>query len=1787
MNPLLAPEQRAKVEEFQRKHRIVLLTLLFTDMVGSTKLKQELGDREAVALIQRLRALVRGLLSRFIEGEEIETAGDSFFIVFAKPSDGVLFSLMLQSKLRDLGEEMGRPLLNRIGLHIGEVVIEERADSSKRKDLYGLQVDLCGRVMSLAEGDQILMTRSAFDNARQVLKGVDEPMEICEVGELNRAVLKAPSDSEKVHRFVSPDSEPVLGWRPAIGQGVPGTSWVLEEKLGEGGFGEVWLGRHKTTKERRVFKFCFRADRVRSLKREVTLFRVMKERLGEHPHIVGVEDVYLEEAPYYLTMEYVAGRDLKTWSEERLPAVASAQAGGGVGSIPLEVRLEIVAQVAEALQAAHDAGVIHRDVKPSNILVAADVSRRLTSSTAGASEESAALSRTQLRVQVKLTDFGIGQVVSDEVLTGMTRMGFTETLLPSGRATQAGTYMYMAPELFAGKPASRHSDIYSLGVLLFQMLVGDFSRLLTTEWGKEITEPLLREDLARCIAANPLERFETAGQLAKNLRSFSLRRVQELFESDNAAQGVARLAKLLRQEPMNRYAVERTFFALSQRNFVLPAIAPLQHEDGVRLAEFSPDGRTVLTFSGRSIRVWNTRTGESSIHPLRAEGQISFVQFSPDGLRLLNVFADNTTQIWNVDTGQPVGPRLQHDKEIISAQFSPDGRKVITTHRGNTARLWNAETGQPLTELLKHRPSDGIIVPDGVGMVHFAQFSPDGKQVLTNFIERYPHLWDAKTGQRLNLNLKTPYKLPLSASFARFSPDGQRLLTLVRDGIQVWDLQTGQPLTLPLKPKGTIQTGMGFETGMGFADWHLPRFSPDGHRILALSSDSATEVAAVQIWDAWTGELLVETIRPGTLGFVSAEFSSDGERFLTQSRNGTARVWDSHEGQPVTEPFGNGRAKLSSNGDRVLTVAGKAVQIWDLRTSAPLMGALHSYAPARCAELSADGRSLVTVYADKARIWDAQSGELLTEPLQHTNLITCAQFSLDGHRVVTASKDKTARIWDARTRQQLTEALPHDAEVLSAQFSPDGLNVVTTAEDKTVRVWDARTGLPLTAPFKHGSSFASAHMSPDSQWVLTTSSVDPQMVPHDPEGRPVPATPEDKVVRIWSLETGTERTKPLPHDDRISSVQFSPDGRNALTVSWDGSARLWDVGTGQIVREPLKYGAGIVAASFSPDGMRMLTASSDGIRVLETSSGKPVLEPINPGGAVSSAEFTPDGSRILTNSYNSVGLWNAHTGELLFTLRQPHHLTSARLSPDQRRMAIAYQVGGLFERNGPMRLWDVAAGLPVTEPLVEAECPADNVFFSPDGERVFASSGLGGVRVWEIPSARFPVPSWLPELAEAVAGLRVNAQGSIESFPAEQFQALKRQINAIVANDLYGRWAKWLFLDAETRTTSPSSSITVPQYTKRNLHRHDIQLFRAAVRLSPNNGLALARLARAILRESPELSRRQLGEVDWHTRRAINLAANEPDAWKARAEVLEKIGKLPEALQMMDQAIKLNPQDHSLWQGKGSLLEKEHRLEEAYAALTKAIELTANSSPIDQDAGSISSARVRQSGYLLHRSRILNCLNRGNEAIADRLAAYDIPVRDAGTESNLIDLTSHYNQGFDQLYSAFGEKERTKLSHGIHKFADVEFDLRGVVAFSMFASESEASDRICGIPANRRCKRLHFLHGALNLHRAEDGAEIGQFVIHFADGHQQSVPIVVGKDLGDEEKYPSLENRAFFLGHPATGQDGLAEEFLRPLFKTTWENPLPDMEVQTIDFVATLDGGSMVSSPCLVAITAE
>lgn len=277
--------------------------------------------------------------------------------------------------------------------------------------------------------------------------------------------------------------------------GRPG--WNLFERLDSGGHGDVWIGEHDKTHERRVFKFGQDAVSVAGLRREITLSRVLRESLGTRRDIIRVLGWNLDEEPFFIESEYAQGGSLLHWTETQ----------GGLGTVPMELRLELAAQVAEALGAAHSAGVLHRDLKPGNILIALD---------------------HHGRPQVQLGDFGSGRMLDFERLRVLeiTRMGFTQSGQGQDDDPTSGTPLYLAPELLTGQQPTVHSDIYALGVVLYQIVVGDFRRLLAPGWERDVTDELLREDIAAAGAGDPALRLGDAGELARRLRSLDARREQ-------------------------------------------------------------------------------------------------------------------------------------------------------------------------------------------------------------------------------------------------------------------------------------------------------------------------------------------------------------------------------------------------------------------------------------------------------------------------------------------------------------------------------------------------------------------------------------------------------------------------------------------------------------------------------------------------------------------------------------------------------------------------------------------------------------------------------------------------------------------------------------------------------------------------------------------------------------------------------------------------------------------------------------------------------------------------------------------------------------------------------------------------------------------------------------------------------------------------------------------------------------------------------------------------------------
>ncbi len=514
-----------------------LKTLLVSDLVGSTRLVETLGDAPAMEVFAQHDRLARDLLEEH-EGLEVDKT-DGFLLLFERPLAAVLYALAYHRSLARLSGELRVELAARVGVHLGEVFLrynspEDVARGAKPLEVEGLAKPLTARLMSVARPRQTLLTQGAFDLARRAavgtelageqlswlahgsyrLKGVDEPVDIFETGVEGVAPFVAPGDSEKVHRAA--EGEAVLGWRPARGLEIPQRPhWVIESKLGEGGFGEVWLAAHHKTHDRRVFKFCFDTERLRGLQREITLFRLLKETLGERDDITRILDWSFEEPPYFIESEHVGGGSLLEWAE------------GGLAQAPLATRLEIVAQVAEALAAAHSVGVLHKAVKPANILLRID---------------------KQGRPKVMLTDFGFGLVTDNKrlVQAEITALGMNDVIDSMRKSSSTGTRLYMAPELVEGKAATVQADVYAVGVMLYQIVAGDFSRSLAPGWERDVDDELLREDIALFVDGSPRRRLSNARRITERLRSLDERREARRAEQREKRQAERATAELER-----------------------------------------------------------------------------------------------------------------------------------------------------------------------------------------------------------------------------------------------------------------------------------------------------------------------------------------------------------------------------------------------------------------------------------------------------------------------------------------------------------------------------------------------------------------------------------------------------------------------------------------------------------------------------------------------------------------------------------------------------------------------------------------------------------------------------------------------------------------------------------------------------------------------------------------------------------------------------------------------------------------------------------------------------------------------------------------------------------------------------------------------------------------------------------------------------------------------------------------------------------------------------------------
>ncbi len=1125
--------------------------------------------------------------------------------------------------------------------------------------------------------------------------------------------------------------------------------YKLLQQIGEGGCGVVYMADQEEPVRRRVALKVIKLGM--DTRQVIARFEAERQALAimDHPNIAKVLDAGATDTgrPYFV-MELVRGIRITEYCDQN--------------NLPTGARLDLFNSVCHAIQHAHQKGIIHRDIKPSNILVTMHDGVPVP----------------------KVIDFGIAKA---------TEQRLTEKTLFTAFEQFMGTPAYMSPEQaeMSGLDIDTRSDIYSLGVLLYELLTGktpfDAKELLRagldemrrTIREKEPVRPssclstMLDADLTtvakhrqseapklvqlvsgdldwvvmKALEKDRTRRYETANALAMD--------IQRHLNHEPVAAAPPSWSYLL-SKTMRKH--RRTVAVASALAFLLVAgttVSLWQAARASRQAELAEIRRHQADASRQAAT-------EAQSRAERSEKEVSHQlarQYVDKGAQLLDSNDYCGSLVWftealRLDEGYPaaeslhrvrigavlrqtpklLGVFLQKDK-IVSVEFSADGRRLLTGSAEGTARIWDTTTGAPLTAPIKH--NDTLV---GVS------FSPDGlRVVLADYGNNTAHILDANTGALLT----PPLEHGSNVLFAAFSPDGRRVVTTSEDKTaRIWDAATGQSVTPPLRHDDTV---------------YPAAFSPDGRLVATASWDKTARV-----WDAMTGQPVTPPLQhAGKLWWVA--FSPDGRLVATASEDHTARIWDAHTGAPAGLPLQHSEevtcVAFSPDGQRLVTASGEfflqimdgfknrpgEARVWDVATGKPLTPPMQHKLSVFQAVFSPDGRYVATASLDQtARVWDAKTGEPVTPLLPHNDLVFRVAFSPDGRRLATAGWDNAARIWDVGTvagGRATPLALKDALAAGDYSFSPDGRLITGRYWGGAVRVWNAFTGIPITP-----------HLDTNvNTWVLS------------PDDRLLATTGADFKLRLWKVSTGAMVTPPPQHDGKILSAAFSPDSQRIITASEDKTARIWNANTGAALTPLLQHTANVLCATFSLDGRRVATGSGDNTaRVWDADSGAATTPPLPHNSGVSLVVFSPDSSRVLTATRDGwTRVWDAHTGNPITPpMKQEgdyyfRGVETMAFSPDGHRIVIGDSTGRTA------RVWDADTGAPVTPPLRHDEGVL-RAAFSHDGRYVITTVRGKTLRVWDATTGQPMTPALQrPGLTDAMFTADVQGVKSV-CFGKEQ-----------------------------------------------------------------------------------------------------------------------------------------------------------------------------------------------------------------------------------------------------------------------------------------------------------------------------------------------------------------------------------------------------------------------------------
>jgi WD40 repeat protein len=1017
------------------------------------------------------------------------------------------------------------------------------------------------------------------------------------------------------------------------------------EEIARGGMGVVWRARQDGLHREVALKMILAGQLATSA--QVIRFYTEARAAArlDHPGIVPIHEIGEDEGHHFYTMMFMEGRSL-----------ADALKAGPLPS-PEQAARTVLA-VARAIHYAHQRGVLHRDVKPSNILL-------------------------DREGRPRIADFGLARLADAD--SDSTR---SHPIL--------GTPAYMAPEQASGRSGevTTAADVYGLGAVLHELLTGEppfkgatpleTLRLLLENEPTSLSSrnPGLDRDLEviclKCLQKQPEKRYASAGDLADDLERWLAgepilarpvsaleriiswaRRKRELATAIAAlfavlvaalATTLALLWKVQRESEARATALrleesQRLAFqslavlgenpgqalllaleaaarapALSANNALLEAMEAcrerrrlLGHERVVHFGSFSRDGTRVVTASqDQTARIWSVTTGEQLLVLRGHSGGVRTAIFSPDGKAVLTAGDDPTARLWDAESGRELLRLVGHEHGLRSARFSPDGQRVLTAAQ-NTARLWDTGSGAVIHVFDRHQ--DGITA---------AQFSPDGARVATGGRDGTAKIWDAARGSLLaTLPGHTERIIDIA-----FSADGRRIATASDPEAHVWDAST----------HAEVCVARGHAHGI-----YSLALTADG-TLLATGSEDFT----ARIWDAGSGETL--HVLPHEHKVVWVEISRADSLLLTASYDTTARVWDLASGQLLTTLRGHAaplhQAAFSPDGRSVVTsCVDFTARLWSVHAAQPIVLPSRGLTGVVSADVAAGGKTLVEAYGKTrmARVLDLDSRREIARLEGHEGDVLSVRFNRDGDLIVTGAADHTARVWEARTGKGLETLSGHEGPVTSASFSPDGRRLLTVSADRTARLWDVAGG-KQAAVYTAGTLIKTAAFNPASDLIALTDDAGHLRIAAPDSGRITDFATEDPVVFACFAAggeilaaCGTTRAHlfslndrrilgTFAHPARVDAVASSPDRRWIGTLGLDAAVRLWDAATHEERLEIKRAGKGVVRFHFPADGRSLVIIwGAGGVR--DSLLAEAVIYPLDVLGAARQARFgdlTPD-----------------------------------------------------------------------------------------------------------------------------------------------------------------------------------------------------------------------------------------------------------------------------------------------------------------------------------------------------------------------------------------------------------------------------------------------------------------------------------------------------------------------------------------------------------------------------------